>query len=158
MQVVKKPLLLGIVCGVLSANAYAQQTASDLLKIDKGRVEHWQKNNRVKVISQANYQKLSIAERVKLDALPNKIIYQGAALTMQDVDAYELATHGIVWEDRQKVNLWLSQHPHVQVLSRSRYEQLSSQDKIQFDAIATKLITHRDCPTLQEIQSYDAAH
>ena len=55
-------------------------------------LEAHQKSN-IKIISRQNYESRSIEERSYIDDLENKIIYEGLALTLEDVMAFDQKKH-----------------------------------------------------------------
>lgn len=51
------------------------------------------KKSNIKIISQQDYESRSIQERTYIDGLENKIIYEGTALTLEDVKAFDQKKH-----------------------------------------------------------------
>lgn len=51
-----------------------------------------QKSN-IKIISRQDYKSRSLEERTYIDKLENKIIYEGAAVTLEDIEAFEQKKH-----------------------------------------------------------------
>jgi hypothetical protein len=63
---------------------------------NKHKLSKWlevnQKSN-IKIISRQNYESRPLEERTYIDGLENKIIYEGAALTLEDTKAFDQKKH-----------------------------------------------------------------
>ena len=63
---------------------------------NKYKLSKWldanQKSN-IKIISRQNYESRPLAERTYIDGLENKIIYEGAALTLEETKAFDQKKH-----------------------------------------------------------------
>jgi hypothetical protein len=60
------------------------------------QLEKWldaHKKSDIKIISQQDYNSRSVEERTYIDGLENKIIYEGTALTLEDVKAFDQKKH-----------------------------------------------------------------
>ncbi|CAA6803344.1 MAG: Unknown protein [uncultured Aureispira sp.] len=73
------------------AKLLKEQVEENQYKLSKWLDAH-QKSN-IKIISRQNYESRSVEERTYIDALENKIIYDGVALTLEDVKAFDQKKH-----------------------------------------------------------------
>lgn len=120
---------------------------------DTKQINAWvQSHPDIKVISQAEYDRLTPVELAEIDALEDKIIYTGD-LKMVDIESFELVQANRTLtpaNNGQKVAIWLRNHPRINTMPKADFEV-----KLPGSALPNDIIVYEGAEvTWQDIENF----